>query len=68
MIYLKEGEEKFVSQELIPLLSLTASAEEIRARARGLAAAGVDNLALQAMPGLGADLIDEFGREVIAKL
>jgi hypothetical protein len=33
-----------------------------------MAAAGVDNVALQALPGMGRDLVEEFGREVIAKL
>jgi 5,10-methylenetetrahydromethanopterin reductase len=68
MMYLKPGEEAFVAPALVPLLSLTGSAEEVRERCRALAAAGVDNLALQAIPGMGRDLIEEFGREVIAKL
>jgi hypothetical protein len=33
-----------------------------------LAAAGIDNLAIQAIPGMARELIDEFGREVIGKV
>jgi 5,10-methylenetetrahydromethanopterin reductase len=68
MLYLKPGEEAFVMPELIPLLSLTGRADEIRKRCRELEAAGVDNIALQALPGMGRDLVEEFGRDVIAKL
>jgi len=68
MLYLKPGEEAFVFPEMIPFLSLTGRPEEVRDRCRELAAAGVDNVALQALPGMGRDLVEEFGREVIAKL
>ncbi len=68
MIYLKPGEEAFVIPELIPYLTLTGDPETVLARVRALADAGVDNLAIQAVPGMGRDLIEEFGRHVIAKL
>jgi 5,10-methylenetetrahydromethanopterin reductase len=68
MMYLKPGEEAFVVPEMVPLLSLTGSPEDVRERCRAFAAAGVDNLALQAIPGMGRALVEEFGREVIAKL
>jgi 5,10-methylenetetrahydromethanopterin reductase len=68
MMFLKPGEEAFVPTPLIPLLSFTGRGDEILQRVRDLAAAGVDNLALQAIPGMARDLIEEFGREVIAKL
>jgi 5,10-methylenetetrahydromethanopterin reductase len=68
MMYLKPGEEAFVRPELTPVLSLTGPADEVRERCRGLATAGVDNVALQAIPGLGRDLIEEFGRDVIGRL
>jgi len=68
MMYLKPGEEAFVAPALIPVLSLTGRADEVRERCRALAAAGVDNLALQAIPGLGRELIEEFGRAVIGKI
>lgn len=68
MMYLKPGEEAFVSPALIPVLSLTGDPETVRERCRALAAAGVDNLALQAIPGMGRELIEEFGSRIIAKL
>ncbi len=68
MMYLKPGEEAFVPTDLIPLLSLTGDAETVRERVRELAASGIDNLAIQAIPGMARDLIDEFAREVIAKI
>jgi hypothetical protein len=37
-------------------------------RVRALAKAGVDNLALQVLPGQARDLVEEFGRHVIARL
>jgi alkanesulfonate monooxygenase SsuD/methylene tetrahydromethanopterin reductase-like flavin-dependent oxidoreductase (luciferase family) len=68
MMYLKPGEERFVQPDLIPTLTLTGDPARIRERVQGLAAAGVDNLALQVIPGLARELIEEFGREVIAHL
>jgi alkanesulfonate monooxygenase SsuD/methylene tetrahydromethanopterin reductase-like flavin-dependent oxidoreductase (luciferase family) len=68
MIYLKRGEEAFVAPETFPAMTMTGSPDEIVDRCRALAAAGVDNLALQAIPGLGRELIEEFGREVIARM
>jgi acetyl esterase/lipase len=63
MMYLKPGEDAFVQPELIPALTLTGDPEQVRERVRALVAAGVDNLAVQAIPGLARELIDEFGRE-----
>jgi 5,10-methylenetetrahydromethanopterin reductase len=68
MIYLKPGEERFVETELIPLLTLTGDAGAVRDRVRAFAAAGVDNLTVQAIPGLAPELIEEFGREVIGRI
>lgn len=68
MMYFKPGEEKFVQPELVPLLTLTGDAEAVRARVRALADAGVDNLAVQAIPGLARELIEEFAREVIGRV
>jgi 5,10-methylenetetrahydromethanopterin reductase len=68
MMYLKPGEEAFVAPELLPLVTLTGQADVVRERCKALAAAGVDNLALQAIPGLGRELIEEFGREVLNRL
>lgn len=68
MMYLKPGEEAFVQPEMIPALSLTGDAGAVRERVRALAEAGVDNLAVQVIPGLARELIEEFGREVIGRV
>ena len=68
MIYLKPGEESFVPTEALPILSLVGSPEAALERARQYAEAGVDNLALQVIPGMARDLIDEFSTHVISKL
>lgn len=68
MMYLKPGEEAFVAPGMIPVLSMTGTAEEVLDRCCLFADAGVDNLALQAIPGMGRDLIREFGRDEIARL
>ena len=67
MMYLKPGEEAFVQPELMLALTLTGDPGQVRERVRAYAATGVDNLAVQAIPGLGRDLIEEFGREVIGR-
>ena len=68
MMYLKPGEEAFVQPHLVPELTLTGDPEQVRGRVRALAEAGVDNLAVQAIPGLARELIEEFGREVIGRV
>lgn len=68
MMYLKPGEEAFVIPEMIPMLSLTGTAEDIRARCRLYAEAGIDNIALQAVPGMGRELIEEFGSQIISRI
>jgi 5,10-methylenetetrahydromethanopterin reductase len=68
MMYLKPGEERFVIPEMTPVLSLTGTEDEVLERVRTLARAGVDNLALQAVPGMGRELIEEFGRRIIRRL
>lgn len=68
MMYLKTGEERFVSPGMIPVLSMTGSPDQVRERCRLYAEAGVDHLALQAIPGMGRDLIEEFGRHVLGRL
>jgi len=68
MMYLKPGEEAFVIPEMIPILSMTGTPDEVLERCRLFEAAGVDNLALQALPGMGRNLIEEFGRHIIARM
>jgi 5,10-methylenetetrahydromethanopterin reductase len=68
MMYLKPGEEAFVQPALIPMLTITGDPMQVRERIRALAAAGIDNLAVQVIPGHARELIEEFGREVIGRL
>ena len=68
MIYLKPGEEQFVPSAALPVLSLVGSPEQVLARARQYRDAGANNLALQVIPGMARDLIEEFSEQVIAKL
>lgn len=68
MMYLKPGEEAFVLPELTPVLSISGSPAEVLDRCRAYEAAGVDNLALQAIPGMAKEMIEEFATHVIAKM
>jgi 5,10-methylenetetrahydromethanopterin reductase len=68
MVFLKEGEERFVREDAVKLITLTGRPDEVLERVRALRDAGVDNLAVQALPGLGRDLIEEFSKYVIARL
>jgi len=68
MMYLKKGEDAFVIPEMIPVLSMTGTPDDVLERCRTFAAAGVDNLALQAVPGMGRDLIEEFSRDIIRRM
>jgi alkanesulfonate monooxygenase SsuD/methylene tetrahydromethanopterin reductase-like flavin-dependent oxidoreductase (luciferase family) len=66
LIYLKPGEERFLNEHLIRGSTLTGPGEEIIARLKALEAAGLKNIAVQVVTN-GQELIEEFGREVIAK-
>jgi 5,10-methylenetetrahydromethanopterin reductase len=68
MMYLKPGEERFVDPALIPALTLTGDPGQVREQARAFAEAGVDDLAVQVIPGTARELIEEFGREVIGRI
>lgn len=66
LIYLKPGEERFLSESMIRSTTLTGSAEEIIARLKALEAAGLTQVALQVVSD-GRAMIEEFTKEVIAK-
>ena len=67
MVFLKPGEEQFVTQEALAR-SLTGSGPEIIEKLETMEAAGIDNVAISVTDVQGArDLIQDFGREVIAK-
>ncbi|MGE3599883.1 MAG: LLM class flavin-dependent oxidoreductase, partial [Dehalococcoidia bacterium] len=67
LLYLKPGEEEFVSERSIGS-ALVGSPEQVVERVRALQAAGVSNLAVQLPGSERRELIEEFGREVIARL
>jgi 5,10-methylenetetrahydromethanopterin reductase len=66
LIYMRPGEERFVTETLVQGFSLTGSGEEIIARLKALEAAGVTQVALQVVTD-GREMIEEFSREVITK-
>ena len=67
MVFLKPDEEQFVTQEAIAG-SLTGTGPEIIEKIEAMEANGIDNIAISVTDAQGArDLIQDFGREVIAK-
>ncbi len=67
MVFLKPGEEAFVTREALAR-TLTGSGPEIIERLEGMEAAGIDNVAISVTgPEAARDLIQDFGKEVIAK-
>ena len=67
LIYLKPGEERYVTEELVRGFSLTGTGEEIIARLKALEAGGLKQVAIQVVGETGREMIEEFSREVIAK-
>ena len=66
-VYLKEGEERFVSADLVSR-TLTGTADEISEKLDDLEAMGVNNVALAAVNRQAAhDLISDFGEQVIQR-
>jgi 5,10-methylenetetrahydromethanopterin reductase len=67
LVYMRPGEEKYATAELISSMTLTGRGEEIRARIKALEAAGVKQVAIQVVYPHGREMIEDFSREVIAK-
>jgi alkanesulfonate monooxygenase SsuD/methylene tetrahydromethanopterin reductase-like flavin-dependent oxidoreductase (luciferase family) len=66
-IFLKPGEERFVTPEVIEAFSMTAPREEIIGRIKDLEAAGLNEIAF-CMPNDNArERIEELSREIVAK-
>ena len=64
-VYLKEGEEKFVSDDLIAR-TLTGTGKEINDKLDHLESIGVNNVALSVVDSKSAhELIKDFGEKVI---
>ena len=67
MVFLKPGEERFATQDALAR-TLTGSGPEIIERLEAMEATGVDSVAISVTDAQAArDLIQDFGREVIAK-
>jgi alkanesulfonate monooxygenase SsuD/methylene tetrahydromethanopterin reductase-like flavin-dependent oxidoreductase (luciferase family) len=67
LIYMKPGEERYVDETLLRMMTLTGRGEEIIARLKALEAAGVTQVAIQVVHPHGREMIEDFSREVIAK-
>ena len=66
MIYVKPGEERFLTPELIGSFSMTAPREVLIDRIKELEAAGMQEIAFS-LPNDGArERIEELGREIVA--
>ena len=66
-VYLKDGEERFVSADMITR-TLTGTADEIIDKLDDLEAIGVNNVALAAVTRQAArELISDFGEQVIQR-
>ena len=66
-VYLKEGEERFVSSEMLAR-TLTGTGQEISQRLDELEAIGVNNVALSAVDRQAAqELIADFSEQVIQR-
>jgi hypothetical protein len=64
-VYLKEGEEQFVSGDLIAR-TLSGTAQQVNEKLDKLESIGVDNVALSVVGKKSAlDLIEDFGRQII---
>jgi 5,10-methylenetetrahydromethanopterin reductase len=66
LVYLKPGEERFLSEPLIKRAGLVGPGEDIVARLKALEEAGLRQVAVQVVTN-GRELIEEFSREVIAR-
>jgi len=67
LIYMRPGEEKYATADLISALTLTERGPELVARIKALEAAGLRQVAIQVVPPFGREMIEDFGRYVIAK-
>jgi 5,10-methylenetetrahydromethanopterin reductase len=67
MIYVKSGEQRFLTPDVIASFSMTAPREQLIARIKELEDAGLDEIAFS-LPNDGArERIEELGREIVAR-
>jgi 5,10-methylenetetrahydromethanopterin reductase len=67
LIYLKPGEEQYVTEDLVRMMTLSGRGDEIIAQIKALEAEGATEVSIQLMYPFGRDMIEDFSREVIAK-
>ncbi len=67
LVFMREGEEKYLTPDLIKMGTLTGTGPELIDRIRELEAAGVNNIALNVCGTDAREMIREFGRAVIDK-
>ena len=65
-MYLRAEEQQFIDAETLKAVSLTGTAEEIRARVATMEKAGYDQMAIQLVPGQEA-AIEDWARVLFAK-
>jgi len=68
LAFLREGEEKYITPELVKISTLTGTPGEIIDRIHALEDAGITNIALNVCGTDGREMIREFGSEIICKL
>jgi len=66
LIYLKPGEERYLTEDLVRSSTLTGTSEDIIVRIRALEQAGLSQVTVQVVTD-GLELIEEFGKNIIAK-
>ncbi len=67
LIFTKEGEERFITRELLEATTITGPASAVIERIKELEEAGVTCVGLRLTGTDGRELIREFGNEVIAR-
>ena len=67
LIFLKPGEKRFLSEELIKATTYVASGGEIIEKLKAMEEAGVTSVVFRVTGTDGRELISEMGREIIAK-
>ena len=68
LMYLRKGEDKYLSPELLKLTTLTGSPGDIIDRIHALADVGVSNITLNVCGTDARALIREFGNEIIPRV
>jgi 5,10-methylenetetrahydromethanopterin reductase len=67
-LYVRPGEERFVTGELIRHSTMTSTPEELCERVRGLERAGVKHIAFIPTPGEFENFLREFSEKIIARV